>query len=156
MPSDFKSKLFVKVKQGGQEFPLIPIVSISPNFNTPHTPEHSLEQSNRGATQGDTTFNFSLSCKAIKDVDAGFNPSKVLTEIALQGLEFEVVIGEKQANGSNGQNWAFQTFMLQRCFVNNSTPTTQNLGGSPVATFNCMCLAVTIDDVTYNGTFVET
>lgn len=152
---NWKSKMFVAIQTDEGQQLLTPILDINPVFNTPNTPEHSLEADNVGVTRGNDTFNFSLTVKALRDEDADTNPSEVLTKLALTHKKFNIVLTERETQASGGvRNWAFDSIMLEECYCNNANPTRAIVNGSPAAVFNCMCLRVNVDGVMYNGTLV--
>ena len=152
MPKDFMSNLAIKVQTEDGQFLLSPITNINPAFNTPHTQEHSLEASNVGQTKGNDTFPFTLTCKAIRDIVSGTNPSKVMTDIQLKHKSFNVVIIEQQTSFSEGNNWAFEdSILLEGCRINTGNPSNSSLGGSPVATWSCTASKVNIDGETFDG-----
>ena len=152
MPSNWKSKLYVKITVDGVQSVLTPIVDINPTFNTPHVPEHSLEADNVGVTKGNDTFAFSLTVKALRDDATGTNPAKVLTDAQLNHKPFSIIMLERQIAGSSGDNWAFtESVQLENCYVNNGSPSRAVINTSPVAVFNCISLGVTIDSQSHTG-----
>jgi len=151
MPSDWKAKLFVSVITADGQQLLTPIVDINPTFNTPNVPEHSLEGDGVGVTMGNDTFAFNLTVKALRDQVSGTNPAEVMSKLQLKHEKFNIVIVERDTNISGGKNWAFDSLMLEDCYVNTGSPSRATLGTSPVAVFNCMCLGVNVDGEYYNG-----
>jgi hypothetical protein len=156
MSSDFKTKIAVKAVNPatGEEFPLLPIISISPNISTPKSHEHSLEADMVGKTRGNSEFSFTLTCKAVKNsVDPQKNPAKWLSYLQLKEIEFDIVFGEVYSEGAPSQNWAFADFGLNKCMITNGTPSNLVLNGSPVATFNGICSEVNMDGEVFDGFF---
>ena len=151
MPSDWKAKLFVSLVDDDGQHILTPIVDINPTFNTPNLPEHSLEADNVGKTKTNDTYTFNLTVKALRDLDTGTNPAEILTRLQLEHKDFNIVIVERDTNVSGGQNWGFDSIMLEKCSVNVGSPTRAMIGASPVAIFNCMCLGVNVNGTSYNG-----
>jgi len=152
MGKDWKAKLFVSVvtASGGQKL-LTPIIDINPTFNTPNVAEHSLEADNVGVTMGNDTFSFTLTVKALRDEDAGTNPAEVLAKLQLKHEEFNIVLVERDTNVSGGKNWAFDSLMMEKCYINSGSPSRSTLGTSPVAVFNCISLGTNVDGEYYNG-----
>jgi len=156
MSSNFKTKMLVKAVNPltGDEYPLIPIISITPNFSTPKTHEHSLEADMVGKTRGNSEFSFTLTCKAVKDSnDPLKNPAKWLTELQLKEIEFDIVFAEQYSEGAPSQDWAFSDFSLNKCMITNGSPSNLTLNGSPVAVFNGICSEANIDGEVYDGFF---
>lgn len=151
MPN-WKSKMFVKITDDVGTETLTPIVDINPVINTPHTPEHSLEDDNVGVTKGNDTFTFSLTVKALRSETTGTNPVKRITELQTKHKMFQIVMLERQISGGDGKDWAFtSSLVLDECYVNQSNPTRATLNASPVATFNCMSKGITVDGNSYHG-----
>jgi len=145
MPKNFQSKLYIKVQTEDGQFLLSPIIDMNPTINTPNIPEHSIEEDNLGVSRGNDTFTFTCTVKAIKDEEGGTNPSKILTELALKHKPFNIVMTERKLAGSSGKEWAFETLLLENCYVNTANPSRATLAGSPVAIFTCMCLGLNLD-----------
>jgi hypothetical protein len=154
MPSNMNTKLAVKAvnPSTGEEYPIIPIIQISPNIVIPKIHEHSLEADMVGKTRGNAEFSFNLTCKAVKDSnDPNKNPAKYLTEICLKEIEFDIIFSEVYSEGSPKQEWAFADFSLSKCSISNAVPFTWTLNGSPVATFSGICSEIILDGQVYDG-----
>jgi hypothetical protein len=123
---DWNTRLEVKV--GPRT--VSPIDSFTPTFNTPHTVVHSIEADNVGYVRQPFTFTFTMTVRAIDAVVAE------LSEMALNGTEFDVAVAEKQ-----GTDWAFSSIKLSRCVITSTTPSTLAPENAPVASFNCAALS---------------
>jgi hypothetical protein len=156
MSSNFNTKIGVKVVNPatGEEYPIIPIISVTPNISTPKSHEHSLEADMVGKTRGPSEFSFTITCKASKDeIDPLKNPAKWLSLLQLKEIEFDIVFGEVYSEGAPSQQWAFADFSLNKCMITNGSPSNLVLNGSPVATFNGICSEVNMDGEVFDGFF---
>lgn len=128
MPEDWKTRLEVTV--GGRT--VTPITSFNPRFSTTHTVIHSVERDRVGYLRRPFEFSFEMSIPANADVVAE------ITEMALNGTEFDVSIAERR-----GGDWTFSSIALSRCVINSTNPS--NIVGAdiPTATFSCLALNVT-------------
>lgn len=150
---DYQTKIFVSVETDEGLQLLSPIRDINIALNTPNTPIHSLEADNVGSFKGNDTYTFSLTVDAIRDEDAGVNPSKVLTKLQAEHKKFKIVLVERQTKSSGGEkNWAFDEWLLEDCLINTGAPTRGTLGGIPTATFNGIALGINVDGEYFNGT----
>jgi hypothetical protein len=123
---DWNTRLEVKV--GPRT--VSPIDNFTPTFNTPHTVIHSVEAESVGYVRQPFTFTFTMTVRAIAAVVAD------LTELALNGTEFDVAVAEKQ-----GTDWAFSAIKLSRCIITSANPSNIVIDGAPAASFNCAALA---------------
>ena len=153
MSSDFNTRILVKVIDDvNNEYPLIPLVSITPNFSTPFSHEHSTNADMVGKVRGNREFSFNLTCKATKNKENDLiNPSLWLTELQLKELEFNILFAEQYTEGAPVQEWAFKEFSLNKCRITNGSPSNITLNGSPAAVFNGICSEAKIDDRIFNG-----
>jgi len=113
---------------------IAPISQFTPTFNAPHTVIHSIEADNVGFVRQPQTFTFTMTVQAIGTAVAD------LTELALQGQEFEITVAEKQ-----GTDWAFKALKFGRCMITSANPSNVVIDGAPTASFNCMSLRPRID-----------
>jgi len=113
---------------------IAPISQFTPTFNAPHTVIHSIEADNVGFVRQPQTFTFTMTVQAIGTAVAD------LTELALQGQEFEITVAEKQ-----GTDWAFKALKFGRCVITSANPSNVVIDGAPTASFNCMSLRPRID-----------
>ncbi len=127
---DWKTRLEVKV--GSQT--ITPIDSFTPTFNTPHTVIHSVEAENVGYVRQPFTFTFTISVQAIGTSVAD------LTELAIEGTEFDIAVAEKQ-----GDDWAFKSLKFSRCIITSANPSNIIIDGAPAASFNCAALNVGVE-----------
>ena len=148
MVKQWKARLVVSID--GQT--ITPITDISPNFNTPNIPEHSLEADNVMVTKTNDTFAFSMTIKAVSDEESGDNAAKKLTELQLKHTEFQVVLQERKTTASGDKEWSFDRIAMEHCYINSGSPTRASIAGSPVAVYNCIALGVTVDGAFYDGT----
>ena len=123
---DWNTRLEVKVGPAT----VSPIDNFTPTFNTPHTVVHSVEADNVGYVRQPFTFTFTMTVRAIASVVAE------LSEMALNGTEFDVAVAEKQ-----GTDWAFKSITLSRCVITSANPSNVVVDGAPAASFNCAALA---------------
>jgi hypothetical protein len=126
---DWNTRLEVRVK--GQ--PVTPIQSFTPTFTTPFTPLHSLEADNQGFIRQPFTFTFTMAVTAIGTAVAD------LTELALNGTQFDVAIAEKQ-----GTDWALKSIKFAHCVIT-GVDSSITLTDAPMVTFNCAALTVNIE-----------
>jgi hypothetical protein len=122
---DWNTRLEIKL---GNET-IAPIQNFTPTFNTPHTVIHSIEADNVGYVRQPFTFTFTMTVQAISTVVAD------LTDLALNGKEFDIAVAEKQ-----GTDWAFKSIKFSRCVITSTNPSNVVIDGAPVASFNCMAL----------------
>ena len=108
-----------------------PIDNFTPTFNTPHTVIHSVEAENVGYVRQPFTFTFTMTVRAIAAIVAE------LSEMALNGTEFDVAVAEKQ-----GTDWSFASIKLTRCVITSANPSNIVIDGAPAASFNCASLSV--------------
>lgn len=151
MVKKWTNKLYAKAVLSDGRLLIAPLVNITPTFNTPHTYEHDLREDNSNITRGNFTYTFTMLVRALKDIDSGENPVKVVTQIQQQGLEFDVLIGEQRQNESEPQQWAFERVLLKRCYITSNVGT-NNQGASPTATFTAVAGEINIDGENYSGT----
>lgn len=150
---DYMTRLQIAVETPDGLQLLSPIRDINIALNTPNTPVHSLEADNRGAYKGNDTYTFSVTVDAIRDEEAGVNPSKVLTKLQVAHTKFKIVVTERQTLASNGvKNWAFDEWLLEDCLLNTGAPSRATLGGIPTATYNGIALGINVDGEYFNGT----
>lgn len=117
----------LEVTIGGQT--VTPIDAFTPTFNTPHTVIHSVEADNVGFVRQPQTFTFTMTIRANAAIVAD------LTEMALNGTEFDVSVAEKV-----GRDWAFSAIKLSRCVITSANPSNVVIDGVPAASFNCTAL----------------
>jgi hypothetical protein len=111
-----------------------PIDNFTPTFNTPHTVIHSIQSDNVGYIRQPFTFTFTMTVRAIGTVVAD------LTELAVNGTEFTIVVAERQ-----GTDWAFKSIKFTRCVITSANPSNVVIDGAPSASFNCMALGVGLE-----------
>ena len=58
-----------------------------------------------------------------------------LTELAINGTEFEVAVSEKQ-----GTDWTFKSIKFKRVVITSANPSNVVIDGAPSASFNCAAL----------------
>jgi hypothetical protein len=63
-----------------------------------------------------------------------------LTELAVNGTEFTIVVAERQ-----GTDWAFRSVKFTRCVITSANPSNVVIDGAPSASFNCMALGVGLE-----------
>jgi hypothetical protein len=122
---------------------ITPIESINPQFQTAFRVQHSLEQDNVGFVRQPFTFTFTMTVRALGESGQA-NGVATLTKMALEGTEFSVSV--VRAEGSPGDQWAFQETVFNRCFITSAQPSSVTLQDSPMATFNAICLQYTLTD----------
>lgn len=127
---DWKTRLVVKV---GNEV-ISPIENFTPTFNTPHTVIHSVEADNVGYVRQPFTFTFTLSVRAIGTSVAD------LTELAVNGTEFDIAVAEQK-----GTDWSFKSIKFERCIITSANPSNVVIDGAPSASFNCASLGVGLE-----------
>jgi hypothetical protein len=137
--TDWDTRLAVTV---GTEV-ITPIESFNPSFTTTFRVQHSLEKDNVGFVRQPFTFTFTMTVRALGQASQS-NGVATLTKMALEGTEFNVSI--VRADGSPGDQWAFQEVLFTRCFVTSAQPTSITLQDSPMATFNAICLQYKLTD----------
>jgi hypothetical protein len=128
---DWNTRLVVK---RGNDV-ISPIENFTPTFNTPHTVIHSLEGDNLGYVRQPFTYSFTMSVRAIGTAVAD------LTELAVNGAEFELAVAES----GNGKDWTFKSIKLSNCIINSCNPSNVVIDGAPLATFTCMALNVSLE-----------
>jgi hypothetical protein len=124
---------------------ITPIESFNPTFTTTFRVQHSLEKDNVGFVRQPFTFTFTMTVRAI-GLSNQPNGAALLTQMALEGTEFQISI--VPAEGSPGDQWAFQKVLFKRCFITSASPTNLTLQDSPTATFNGICLQYEMTDRT--------
>ena len=129
--ADWNTRLEVKLGDNT----ITPISSFSPTFNVPHTVVHSLEADGVGYVRQPFTFTFTMAVPAIASAVAD------LTELAVKGTEFSIVVSEK-----TGTDWAFKSMKFNRCVITSATPSNVVIDGMPQANFSCLTLAVTVEE----------
>lgn len=122
---------------------ITPIESINPQFQTAFRVQHSLEQDNVGFVRQPFTFTFTMTVRALGQSGQA-NGVAMLTKMALEGTEFAVSL--VRADGSAGNQWAFQEALFSRCFITSAQPSSITLQDSPMATFNAICLQYKLTD----------
>lgn len=143
--ADWNTRLAVMV---GTEV-ITPIESFTPTLTTTFRVQHSLEKDNVGFVRQPFTFTFAMTVRAIGDAGAA-NSVAMLTKLALDGTEFQISL--VRAEGSPGNQWAFQQAMFKRCFLTSAAPSNVTLQDSPTATFNGICLQYEMTDQQGNVT----
>jgi hypothetical protein len=108
-----------------------PIESFSPTLNTGHRVQHSLEVDNVGIVTQAQTFTFSITVRAVGASVA------TLTQLALNGTEFQIVITEQIET-----DWSFQQIAFNHCYFTSVAPSNVVLDDSPTATLSGVCLDV--------------
>jgi uncharacterized membrane protein len=108
-----------------------PIESFSPTLNVGHRVQHSLETDNVGIVTQAQTFTFSMTVRAV-----GASVAQ-LTKLAVQGLEFQIVVTEQ-----TGSDWTFKQIAFNHCYFTSISPSNVTLDDSPTATFSGVCLDV--------------
>ena len=123
----------LEVTLGGKT--ISPITAFTPTFNTPRTPVHSIESDNLGYIRQPETMTFTMTVSAIGPAVAD------LTELALNGTEFEISLAE-----SKGTDWAFKSIKFSRCVITQAMPSSVMIDNAPQATFTCACLERTLEN----------
>lgn len=108
-----------------------PIESFSPTFNVGHRVQHSLEADNVGIVTQAQTFTFSMTVRAVGAAVA------TLTQLALAGTEFQIVVTEQ-----TGSDWTFKQIAFNSCYFTSAAPSNATLDDVPTATFSGVCLEV--------------
>lgn len=146
---DWKSKLYVRIiSDEGSEI-LTPIQDINLLFNTPNNRIHSLEADNRGVSKGNDEFNFTLTVSELRGEDT--NPALVLSMLQAKHKEFEIILTERQTQASDGDEWAFESVLMSKCYVNQGSHR-HTVNGHPVVTVTCISLQIGLDEEYFNGT----
>jgi hypothetical protein len=127
---DWNTRLEVRV--AGKT--VAPISQFTPTFNAPHTVIHSIESDNVGYVRQPQTFTFTMTVQAIGTAVAD------LTDLAVNGKEFEVSVAEKK-----GTDWAFKSLKFSRCIVTSANPSNVVIDGAPSASFTCTSLQAGIE-----------
>ncbi|GAB2686933.1 hypothetical protein [Nocardia thraciensis] len=122
---DWNTRL--EITLGGKQ--VSPISQFTPTFSTPHTVLHSVGDDNLGYVRQPQTFTFTMTVQAIGTVVAD------LTELAVNGREFDIAVTEKA-----GSDWSFKALKFTRCVITSANPSNVVIDGVPAATFNCMSL----------------
>lgn len=144
--ADWNTRLAVMV---GTEL-ITPVESFNPTFTTTFRVQHSLERDNVGYVRQPFTFTFTMTVRAVGTPNAANSVAK-LTQMALEGTEFQISL--VRADGSVGNEWAFQKGMFKRCFITSAAPSNLTMQDSPTATFNGICLQYEMTD--QQGTIVK-
>jgi hypothetical protein len=108
-----------------------PIESFSPTLNTAHRVQHSLEQDNVGIVTQAQTFTFMMSVRAVGASVAA------LTQLAMAGTEFQIVVTEQ-----SGSDWTFKQIAFNHCYFTSVAPSNITLDDVPTATLSGVCLDV--------------
>jgi hypothetical protein len=108
-----------------------PIESFSPTLNVGHRVQHSLETDNVGIVTQAQTFTFSMTVRAMGASVAA------LTQLAVQGTEFQIVLTEQ-----TGTDWTFKQIAFNHCYFTSISPSNVTLDDAPSATFSGVCLDV--------------
>jgi hypothetical protein len=108
---------------------IAPISQFTPTFNVPHTVIHSIDADNVGFVRQPITFTFTMTVQAIGSAVAD------LTELAVNGREFEIAVAEK-----SGTDWTFKALKFKRCMITSTNPSNVVIDGAPSASFNCAAL----------------
>lgn len=137
--ADWNTRLAVTV---GSDM-ITPIETFNPTFTTPFRVQHSLEKDNVGFVRQPFTFTFTMTVRATGEANAPNSVAK-LTKLALEGTEFQITV--VRADGSPGDQWAFQETLFKRCFITSANPSNLTLQDSPTATFNGICLQYEVTD----------
>jgi hypothetical protein len=127
---DWNTRLEVKLGDAT----ITPITSFSPTFAMAHVPLHSLEADNVGVVRQPGTITFTM------QVPANAAAVADLTELALTGGEFSIVVSEKE-----GTDWAFKSMKFQRCIVTSAAPSNIVIDNVPQANFTCLALTTSIE-----------
>jgi hypothetical protein len=114
---------------------IAPISQFTPTFNVPHTVIHSIDADNVGYVRQPATFTFTMTVQAIDTVVAD------LTELAVNGQEFEVTAAEKK-----GTDWSFKSIKFTRCIITSANPSNVVIDGAPSASFNCAALNAGLEE----------
>lgn len=108
-----------------------PIESFTPTLNTGHRVQHSLEVDNVGIVTQAQTFTFSMTVRAVGVAVA------TLTQLAITGAEFQIVVTEQ-----TGSDWTFKQIAFNHCYFTSAAPSNVTLDDSPTANFSGVCLEV--------------
>lgn len=108
-----------------------PIESFTPTLSTGRRVQHSLEADNVGVVTQAQTFTFSMTVRAIGSSVA------VLTKLALDGTEFQIVVTEQ-----TGSDWSFNQIAFNHCYFTSVAPSNITLDDAPTATLSGVCLDV--------------
>lgn len=127
MPFNWNTKLAVAVNGAI----VSPIESFTPTFNTGHRVQHSLEADNVGIVTQAQTFTFTMTVRAVGASVA------VLTQLALAGTAFQIVVTEQ-----TGSDWTFAQIAFNSCYMTSAAPSNITLDDAPTATFSGVCLEV--------------
>jgi hypothetical protein len=122
---DWNTRLEIKVGNAT----VGPISQFTPTFNVPHTVIHSVEADNVGYVRQPITFTFTMTVQAIGTIVAD------LTEMALNGTEFEIAVSQR-----TGTDWTFKAIKFKRCRITSTNPSNVVIDGAPSASFNCTAL----------------
>lgn len=127
MALNWNTKLAVAVNGGL----ISPVESFTPTLNTGHRVQHSLEADNVGIVTQAQTFTFTMTVRAVGAAVA------TLTQLAVKGTEFQIVITEQ-----TGTDWAFKQIAFNSCYFTSIAPSNVTLDDAPTATFSGVCLEV--------------
>ena len=108
-----------------------PIESFTPTLNTGHRVQHSLESDNVGIVTQAQTFTFTMTVRAVGASVAA------LTQLAVNGTEFQIVVTEQ-----TGSDWTFSQIAFNSCYFTSVAPSNLTLDDAPTATFSGVCLEV--------------
>jgi hypothetical protein len=133
--ADWDTRLVISWSDSaGTEHEISPIEAFQPNFSLNAEPLHSIEATHIGVVYAPETLSYSVTVRAIGPVAAQ------LTQLALEGTRFNIVLKEKQ-----GDDWGFKSLVMSNCIITNATPTSPTIQGAPTATFSGFALSASSD-----------
>jgi hypothetical protein len=136
MATDWKTKLVVTYTDAtGKEDEISPIQSFTPTFSTNAEPIHSIERTHVGVVYSPQSLTFQMTVSAVGDAAAK------LTALALTGKRFKVVLKEKEGN-----DWAFNTIVMDECIITSAGPSNASISGTPQASFSGFSMHVEATD----------
>lgn len=128
---DWNTRLTVSYQRPDkQNVEISPIDSFTPTFVLATETLHSLEATHIGVVHSPQQMTFTMTVRAIGDVAAR------LTEMALQGAEFDLLLQEQ-----TGGDWSFKSLVMSRCVITSAVPSAATIAGAPAATFSGFSLA---------------
>lgn len=130
---DWRSRLAVSV--GGEV--LTPVESFNSSLTLNTEVLHSIEETHIGYVANPAAFTFTISVRAIGPATA------LLTRLALEGREFEIVLQEAPDAGGD---WSFRKTVFKRCLITSVNPSNAAINGAPAATVSGVCLEFTATD----------
>jgi hypothetical protein len=128
---DWNTRLTVSYQKEDATVEISPIDSFTPTFTLATETLHSLEATHIGVVHSPQQMTFTMTVRAIGDVAAQ------LTEMALEGAEFDLLLQEQ--NG--GHDWSFKSLVMSRCVITSAMPSAATIAGAPAATFSGFSLA---------------